>query len=274
MTYAAVLVQVQTTPQGADALRCARELAVRFEASLIGVGVQTAAPPPFADPSSLVGEWVVAMRESVENNLTVAEAMFAQAGANLAKPTVWESGIQLPGPAIARAARGADLIVAAKPAKGHDDPFTTVRPGDLAIEAGRPVLIPPHDAPPLEAKRIVLAWKDTREARRAMSDAMPFFKRAEQVLVLEVCSADQEADATLRTADVVAALSRHGVSAGARVVVHEPADAHQILRHAGIFAADLIVAGAYGHARLGELVFGGVTHQLLEQADRYVLLSH
>ena len=274
MTYAAVLVQVQATPQGVATLRCARDLAVRFEASLIGVGVQAVPPPPFSDPSSLAGEWVVVMRESVENGLKAAQAMFAEAGANLAKPTLWESGMQLPGPAIARAARGADLIVAAKPPKGHDDPFSTVRPGDLAIEAGRPVLIAPVDAPPLEAKRIVLAWKDTREARRAMSDAMPFFKRAEQVLVLEVCSADQEADAKIRTADVVAALTRHGVSASARVVVHEPADAHQILRHASMFSADLIVAGAYGHSRLGELVFGGVTHDLLEQADRYVLLSH
>jgi nucleotide-binding universal stress UspA family protein len=58
------------------------------------------------------------------------------------------------------------------------------------------------------------------------------------------------------------------------VVVHDPADAHQILRQASIFGADLVVAGGYGHSRLGERVLGGVTRDLLEKADRYVLLSH
>jgi nucleotide-binding universal stress UspA family protein len=274
MTYAAILVHVQTTPHGPATLKCARALADSFDASLIGLGVQSVPPPPYSDPTSLAGDWVVAMREGVEKNLKDAHRLFKASAANLSKPTLWECGMQLPGPAIARAARGADLIVCTKPDKGHDDPFTSVRPGDLAMEAGRPVLIMPHDAPPLSAKRIVLAWKDTREARRALSDAMPFFERAEAVLVLEVCDSDQEADAKIRTTDVADHLSRHGAAATALVVAHAPADAHQILRQASIFGADLIVAGAYGHSRLGELVFGGVTRDLLEQADRYVLLSH
>jgi nucleotide-binding universal stress UspA family protein len=272
MSYASILVHVQTDPPGAAALECACAVAERFEATLVGIGVQAVPPAPFSDPATLAGDWFVLMREAVEKNLKNAARRFKYATQNLAKPTIWECGLQLPGPAIARAARAADLIVACRPE--HNDPFSFVNPGDLVIESGRPVLVPPPNATPLHARQVVLAWKDTREARRALSDAMPFFEKAEEVLVLEVCHADDEADAKIRTDDVVAALARHGITAQGRVVVHEPADAHQILRQASIFGADLIVAGGYGHSRLGERVFGGVTRDLLEHADRYVLLSH
>ena len=95
-----------------------------------------------------------------------------------------------------------------------------------------------------------------------VADAMPFFERAEKVLVLEVCGEKDEADAAVRTEAVAQALRRHGVAAAAQVAAHKPADGHEILRQASLFGADLIVAGAYGHSRLGEWAFGhGVTRR-------------
>jgi nucleotide-binding universal stress UspA family protein len=275
MPYASILVHVTPTPEGERALKCAAMLADQMDATLIGLGVQALPPPPMGDPSGMVtGDWIVAMRELIEDNLKKAHLSFKAASHNLSKRAIWECGIQLPGPAVARSARAADLIVVTSPAAGNDDGYAVVRPGELAIETGRPVLVVPRDARPLAAKRIVLAWKDTREARRAMSDALPFFQKAEEVLVLEVCEPGQEADAKIRTGDVAEALARHGVNATPRVEAHHPADAHQILRQASIFGADLIVLGAYGHSRLGEWVFGGATRDLLDNTDRYLLLSH
>jgi nucleotide-binding universal stress UspA family protein len=275
MTYASVLVHVQTGPDGAATLHCARAIADEFEATLIGIGAQAVPPPPFSDPlGTLAGDWVSAMRDTVEDNLKQAQRAFRAASANLSKPAIWECGMQLPGPAVARAARGADLVVIGLPQKERDDPFTTVRPGDLALEAGRPVLVAPHGCPPLDAKHILVAWKDTRESRRAMADAIPLLQRAEDVLVVEVCGHDEERDAKIRTGDVAAALVRHGVNAKAKVVMHDPAGAHEILHQASLIGADLIVAGAYGHSRLGEWMFGGVTRDLLAYTDRYLLLSH
>jgi nucleotide-binding universal stress UspA family protein len=275
MTYAGVIVHAQAGKAGEARLMCARALADSFDATLIGVGAQAVPPAPFADPSgALSGEWFVAMRDEIERELKAARAAFNEAACNLSRPAIWECGLQLPGPAVARASRAADIIVAGAPADGRIDPFSAVRPGELAIEAGRPVLVVPDGATQLDARRIVLAWKDTREARRALSDAMPFLERAEEVLVVEVCGEEDQEDARIRTDDVAAALVRRGVVAKAKVVVHEPADAHQILRQASLIGAGLIVAGAYGHGRLGEWVFGGVTRDLLDQTDRFLLLSH
>jgi nucleotide-binding universal stress UspA family protein len=122
---------------------------------------------------------------------------------------------------------------------------------------------------------VVVAWKDTRESRRALADSLPFLKAAEQVTVVEVCGKDELADARIRTADVVKYLQRHGVKATAKAVSAPPDRVSAELNIAAqAIGADLIVAGAYGHTRLGEWMFGGVTYDLLHAPERFVLLSH
>jgi len=144
----------------------------------------------------------------------------------------------------------------------------------LALTCGRPVLSAPPSAPPLQAKHVMLAWKDTREARRAMSDALPFLKQAEAVLVAQVCESVDAPDATIAVDDVVTALKRHGVKAEGKVTCDHPASGAEIVRQAKLFGADLVVLGCYGHTRFGEWMFGGVTRDLLRQDEVYLLLSH
>ena len=116
-----------------------------------------------------------------------------------------------------------------------------------------------------------MAWKDEREARRALSDSIPFLEASEGVLVLEVCDEDGLDDARIRTDDVVAALGRRKIAAEPKVTLHAHETASQrILEEATDFGADLIVLGCYGHSRLGEWVFGGVTRDLLAQDNVYV----
>lgn len=275
MSYASLLVHVDPAEDAAPRLACARALADRFDATLIGLGAEMI-PPLVTDTGyyGISGEWFVVMRDDIEKRLKQARGVFNAATTGLAKPTLWECGIQYPCGAMARASRAADLIVASPLRGAGNAPYRYADPAELALTAGRPVLVVPTSGEPLDGRRVVLAWKDTREARRAMSDAMPFFEKAEAVLVLEVCGEADAADAKIRTDDVAEALRRHGVAAEARVAVHHPADGHDILRQTSVFGADLIVAGGYGHTRLGEWVFGGVTRDLLGQDNVYVLLSH
>jgi nucleotide-binding universal stress UspA family protein len=275
MTYAAIVAHVQATPQSEAVLRCARELAVRFDAELVGVGAQGVPPIPDSDPTGVAANvWATQYRDSIEDMLKEAGRVFRLAGEGLSKPPIWTSGVESPAVAVLRALISADLAVIGSTAGRRSDPFGLVQPGELVVAAGRPILVVPGDAKPLAATRIVIAWKNTREARRATTDALPFLKRAENVLVLEVRDPRKDSETKSRTGEVVVGLARHGVRANAMVVDHEPAGAAEILRQAEIFGADLIVSGAYGHSRLGEAVFGGVTRDLLEQADRYLLLSH
>ncbi|HLZ82901.1 MAG TPA: universal stress protein [Caulobacteraceae bacterium] len=276
MTYSSVMTHVQPEPEAAPRLDCAVDVARRFGARLIGVSAEMIPPLAFDNGSYTVdAEWAIAMRKSIEDQLRVAKEAFKRATAALADDAVWLCGIESPTPAIAAASRAADLIVLGGVPRRHDSPYRDCDPAEMAMLAGRPVLVAPPAGPLLSGKRIVVAWKDSREARRALSDSIPFLEAAEAVLVLEVCDGDGQDDARIRTGDVVAALRRRKVAAEAKVTLHAHAAAsQQILEEVVAFGSDLIVLGCYGHSRLGEWVFGGVTRDLLSQDDVYLLLSH
>ncbi len=275
MSYASILVHVQTSPEAQARLHSARALAARFDAVLIGVGVEMAPPLSVgAGSGAIQADWYAAVSASIEENLTTAEGMFWEAAKGLARGAVWKRGLAFPKEALAAASRGADLVVGDRGPANHKSDYRDAGAAELAVALGRPLLVVPSGARALTAKNVVLAWKDTREARRAMSDALPFLKTAQAVRVVEVCHKDDELDARARLDDVVLALHRHGVVAEGRTALHHGAPSHEILRQAKEFDADLIVAGAYGHTRIGEWLFGGVTQELLEQTDHYVLLSH
>jgi nucleotide-binding universal stress UspA family protein len=277
MAFCTIMTHVQ--PEGDAAPRLARavELARRFKARLIGVGAEMIPPLAFDNGYySASADWLIAMRQSVEAELTAAQDAFALATADFAPgEAVWLSGIESPTPAVSDAARAADLILVGGAKRGHESSYIDVSPAELAMQAGRPVLVAPPAAPPLAARRIVLAWKDTREARRALSDAMPLLEAAEAVLVLELCEGVAECDAKARTEDVAAAIRRHGGQAEASAPVHRRGPVSvQLLDEVRAFGADLLVMGCYGHSRLGEWVFGGMTRDVLAQDEVYVLLSH
>lgn len=275
MAYTSIQVHVQTSADAQARLRCARALAETFDATLIGVGVEMVPPLAVgAGAGPVQADWYAAVSASIEDNLKLAESQFWAAADGLAKGGLWKRGLAFPKEALATAARSADLIVADRGPKNHRSDYRDAGAAELTVAAGRPVLVTPPAASPLSGRKVVLAWKDGREARRAMIDAMPFFERAEAVLVAEICHDYEADDAKARVEDVSAALSRHGVAAEPSVIVHGGAPSGEILRQASLYGADLIVAGAYGHTRLGEWLFGGVTQDLLEQTEHYVLFSH
>lgn len=275
MTYKTVLTHVQPDKESAPRLQCAIDVAGDFGAHLIGLGAEALPPLGYADPYGFAqGEMIVAMRSAMEVNRLAAEAAFQAKAGPL--PGEWRTAMDLPTAAMARAARACDLIVAGGAPREAKDIYRIVDTGELAINAGRPVLVAPPHGGRLQGKGVVVAWKDTREARRAVADALPFLKRAERVTVLGVTTDEDTSALQFQINDVAAALGRHGVAARAKIATpaHEDEVCGEILNEAIAIDADLIVAGAYGHSRLQEWVLGGVTRDLLNTSDRFVLLSH
>ena len=141
----------------------------------------------------------------------------------------------------------ADIVVTGAPqGASSGDSYRTVDPGSLVLRAGRPVLVAAQGAADLPARKVVVAWKDTREARRAVIDAMPFLADARQVLVATVIEEDV-AEARESAADVVRFLMKHGVKARSETLNAGDTDATEALLAAGVkIGAGLVAIGADG----------------------------
>jgi nucleotide-binding universal stress UspA family protein len=271
--YAALLVHVEPGLAASSRVEAAGVIARALDARLIGLGAETIDPFPAYDPSVAVvaADWLQLIREQVDDHLKQAEQVFYRDAASA--QLEWRATQDFPTQAMAALARTADLLIASPRTKaGYAQ---SVDPAELVMTAGRPVLIVPQDHPHFVGERIVVAWKDTREARRAVADAMPFLRRAKDVVIQAVRHRDGDADAARAVNDVVAALERHGVAARPLLTYQERDDVVGALRSTlDLTGADLLVAGAYGHTRAREWVFGGVSETLLHEPPCYVLLSH
>lgn len=174
-------------------------------------------------------------------------------------------------------ARYADLAVVGQ--HDPDDELAMVPasfPELAVLAAGRPVLLVPYAGTfPSIGERVLVAWSDTREAARAVTDALPLLQRAKKVMVFTVDAGRNGAPAATAGQDISLYLARHGVTVEAVPTQTAGIDiGSRLLSHAADLSADLIVMGAYGHRRLRQLVLGGVTRSLMEQMTVPVLMSH
>jgi nucleotide-binding universal stress UspA family protein len=173
--------------------------------------------------------------------------------------------------------RYADLAVI-----GQSDPDHPVRGAASLVEAillgaGRPVLVVPYaGAFAAVGRNVLLCFNATREAARALNDALPILARADKVTVFSVNPPDAESGGpAVPGADIALHLARHGVKAEAASTVSLDIDVgNTILSRASDFSADLIVMGGYGHSRQREFIMGGATRTLLRHMTVPVLLSH
>jgi len=279
MTYATLIVQADADEDGRARIALAAGVARQFGALLIGVAARDLMPPVTAP---VVGPVVVAallatQEKDIRKHLDAAEQQFWAATAKQDQRTSWRSAIDNPARVFARESRAADLIVVGRrPESAGSQPSRHTDPGDVLMRAGRPVLVVPPGLSHLDAAHVVVAWKDSREARRAVADALPLLKRATSVLVLEICdtTSDQE-NAKGAGEDVAEHLSRHGVAAAAETrLLREGSVSAELLLAAEQRGAELVVAGGYAHSRFQEWVFGGLTKALLGHFPKCCLLSH
>ena len=274
MSYRSVIVSVIPGRDNTSALAAAMSVAKSFGATLRG---RAACRPihsvcrDYAIPAGLFEE----DRKQIQMHLRESEDAYRKAVAGYSGPIDWkgESCMKSLAEHLAEEAAAADLIVASmEKTEGRDE---TRQPDlcDLVMQAGRPVLLVPTARPSTDFNSILVAWKSSREARRAVADALPLLKRADHVSIVEIASGDDHSSAHASIARVAEWLTDHGIKARTKVVASNQANASQLSEIAKHSGADLIVAGAYGYNRQGRWVLGGITSELLE-GGRCALLSH
>ncbi len=276
MTYSSLMVHLDLGVPNAGLLRIAADLAERFKARVIGVAACQPMPIAFGD-GYMSADAIEQDRAESEKETGKAEADFRAALHGRVADLEWRSTISYMALAdyVAEQARAADLLITGPDRKGPSlDSSRRVNIGDLVMRIGRPVLIVPPGVDTLDLSSVVIGWKESRETRRAVMDALPLLQQAGRVTAVEVAANEDLVEARGRLHDVVAWLARHGVAAEASVTPSVGSDAARLDAIAQEHGAGLLVAGAYGHNRLREWVLGGVTRDLLLRPGRCSLVSH
>lgn len=276
MTYASLLVAVDDGPESDSRLELACDLANAFNAHLTGLCTGSIAPPLY-DPLSggaMVGELLALYRDMAEAEVKRAAERFADIIRARDVDADWRGQIGFPGEVCSREARAADLVILG--GRNTRAPYHAPDVADVLMGSGRPVLVtPPTRVRNPVGEPALVAWKDCREARLALSAALPLLRRAKGVTVYAIRSPDDIEAAGDELSDIVRSLGRHGIAAEPVVVSPTGASAgRQILDEALARRAGLIVAGGYGHTRLREWALGGVTRDLINDSPICLCLSH
>lgn len=275
MTYTSLMVHCELGQSNETMLHCASKLAGRFELDIIGIAV--------AQPlQMMVGDYYIAA-ESVDDDSKAVEAKAAAAEAEfrrILQPHArqlswrWASVFGTPATYLAQHACGADLLMTSVPADGASGAQRSVSVADLVLLSGRPVLIVPAAPVSHTFEHILVGWKDTREARRAVVDALPLLNKAAQVTVVQIAAEVNLHEVRAKLTEVERWLKGHGIDAEMIASQSTGHDAKSFDTIAQRQHADLVVAGAYGHSRLREWAFGGFTSELMHPKDRCVFVSH
>ena len=276
MTYARLLVHLDPGPDSDARVAQACDLACRLEARLLGVAA-SAPEPPVGDPftaGAMMGEALTLLTDMAQRDVAVCAARFEEATRACAVQAEWGGATGDPVDVLMRAATRADLVITGRSADGR--PTAGLHPADALMAVGRPVLMTPPGLrrAPLGAPAVV-AWKTTRQAQRALADALPLLQRAAAVHVVEIAPDDGREAAATACAAALDFLAVHEVEATGHALEKQPGStAMQLLDFAESVGAGLLVAGGYGHSRAREAALGGVTRTLIGQASICVLFSH
>jgi nucleotide-binding universal stress UspA family protein len=279
MEYKTIVVHLDDGKHCKARIGVASQLARLFDAHLVGsYAVDPPEPSPLSDTAypRLRAARITDMEERANAAATLFDAAMRTAGFAAPEFRKGEGGAV---DAMTLHARYADLIVI-----GQTDPddyqtgVATTFPGLVALSSGRPSLIVPYyaEAFPKLGTNVLVAWNGSREATRAVTDALPLLRRAKQVTVMPVhAKPRRDTHGEMPGSDIALYLARHGVNAEVR---QSYADAigvgDELLARASDMDSDLIVMGAYGHSRLREIVLGGVTQTLMKHMTVPVLMAH
>ncbi|MGH6718553.1 MAG: universal stress protein [Alphaproteobacteria bacterium] len=273
-----ILVHVDGSPRAAVRIDLALGLARSHGAHLTGLHVIA---PPFVPmmthapiPPEIIEQQIRWCREQAAKAEHLFKARVEAAGG----ATEWRVVDGYAPDVVALNARYSDLTIVGQTDPDEPDAGASQDlPDKVALAAGGPVLVVPRVGQfPTVGERALVAWNASREAKRAVDDAMPILRQARQVTVIVVKpqrSTGRHGD--IPGADIALYLARHGVRAEAAQVYGEDAAVGDlILSRAADLGADLIVMGAFGYPRLMEIVLGGVTRALLAHMTVPVLLAH
>ena len=283
-----ILMVLGDAPANEQQLALTLALAVRHGARVSGFcPLDLLATPRPAMELLGYGEAMATDQEATQPSTVAAHAeqlemMFREELNRAGVAGAWHVGDADPPAALLRLAHQSDLIVFGQP---QPEGVLAGRAADLMqqvlLEAGRPLLIVPYAGKfealaRLEGFQVLIGWTETREAARAVHDALPLLAAAGAVTVLTILTGrDAPIDGQPPAAELAQHLQRHGVAATAmRSVTDGIPDSDALLSYACDVSADLLVLGGYGHSPLRERMWGGVTRDVLRHMTLPVLMSH
>jgi nucleotide-binding universal stress UspA family protein len=281
MSYKDLLVVLGSDAASRGRGELAMALAERFGAHLVGLY-----PLPVAEVPRHLGNYDAALldpflRELRGKAVEVCDkerASFEHAASLRGLSPEWRMVAEGLESDPALHARYADLAILGQlDPDGGDAELIRSRPEHVALASGRPVLVMPYAGHfATVGRRVLIGWNATREATRAVNDAMPLLIEADIVTVLTIDAREgPDAHGELPGADISLHLARHGVKATIeRTVSAGIAAGEVLLSRAADIGADLLVIGAYGHSRVRELLLGGATRSILQSMTLPVLMSH
>ena len=256
--------------------RSAIGLAGHLQAGLVGMAAYQDIPIVYND--GFIGSDIIGQDQSqIDQKIAAAQDRFLAQTAGTSLRVAFRSSIVTVALAddIARHARIADLIVTRPYAShGRSSRSGALNVNDLVIHAGRPLLVVPENIETILVKTAMIAWKDSREARRAVSDALPVLRLADHVIVAALAETGDLQDSMTAADEIVVWLGRQGVEALARTEAVTRNVADQLAGMCDKHNIDLLIGGAYAHSRLQEYVLGGVTRDLLMTPRCCTLMAH
>lgn len=273
MEIRSILVNVDLDTANSTSLRYAADLAQKFEAELIGVAAdQPMVAFASAEGAATASDFYLMERTEIETQLERAEEAFHSIVPTGIK-TQWHAYVTNPVVAVLDTALAADLIVTGSRTTTTFRQTAEVDLGAIVLAAGRPVLDVGTYVAKARLDKIMIAWKDTREARRAVADSLPFLRQAEDVTAITVSEGSFREERKSMD-DLVAWLAKHGVTARGDVINNPDKATDMIESNAIAQGIDLVVSGGYGHSRMREWLFGGMTRNLLAANRLNRLLSN
>ena len=280
MAYKDLLLGLDDGARTRERLDLAARLAESFAAHLVGLYATVAAGGAPA-AAAFEGVSFAAVTQVLEQERRDAaesvRRLFEDTAGRHGLSAEWRSASGVPSQLAAVHGRYADLIVLGQLDPDEDASQIRPRPEEVAFLSGRPVLIVPYAGTfAAIGRRVLVGWDGSREATRAVNDAMPLLARAASVTVVTV---DAKIGATrhgeVPGADIALHLARHGVTAAVERLTSGGIDiGNVLLSRAADLEADLLVNGAYGHSRFREQLLGGTTRTILASMSLPVLIAH
>ena len=214
MSYATLMVHLELGRPNATLMKITADLAERLHAGVIGIAACRPLQMVYND-GFVSGDLYQQHRDEMTKELGAAEAEFRAALHGCAAFVEWRAtriDVDL-ADYLANEARSADLVLTGVASGDFLDASRAVNTGELIMQVGRPVLIVPSNADNLRLDHALIGWKDTRETRRAVSDALPLLRLATRVSVVEIAKEASLRLAETHVKDVVSWLSRHRIAA-------------------------------------------------------------
>ena len=283
MGFKDILVSVDTAGTVRGRIELAAALAERFNAHLVGLQTSISPDEPqtrgyFEYFNRSLDAFHEQFVERMRAEAAATRALFEEIAARHSVSAEWRQASGYPSQAAALHGRYVDLIVLGQPDPGYvQAPLFQPSPGEVALAVGRPLLVVPYAGTwTAIGRRVLIGWNASREATRAVNDALPLLVAAETVTVLAIdTSHGAQSHGDVPGADIAQHLARHGVKATVQSTVSgDIGVGDALLSWVSDVGADLLVMGAYGHSRDRELVFGGATRTVLESMTVPVLMAH